>query len=179
MRRRVMSLSCVLGTLFILASAAPARATFDTSVTGTAVQQSGGFFLYTYAVTNLATSTTNVAEFDISVLQSANLAAITTPTGFLSLYTAGDSFIQFSSTDAMFDVKPGVTVSFSFTSFLPPVLGPNLVRGFNADGSLASNTGRTLAPVPEPASVVLFGAGGTLLLVVARRRGRLLSESVG
>ena len=177
MPRRVMPLSFLLSAVFIIASAAPARATFDTSVTATVTQQTGGIFLYSYSVANLATSTTNISEFDIDVATTANLASIMTPTGFLSLYTPGDTFIQFLSTDVPFDVKPGNAVVFSFTSLLGALLQPDLVRGYNADGSLASNAGRALAPVPEPSSVILMGAGGALLLVAARRRGRLLSES--
>ena len=167
-----IGLSVPLALAIVAFGQAPARAVFITTVTPTVTPQGGGVFLYSYNVANSPNSTVGVAEFDVDVYTGANLASLTNPVGFLALYTAGDSFVQFLSTDPASDIAPGTSGVFSFTSIYGPALANDLTRGFDPTGAPAQNAGRTLAPVPEPSALVLFGLGLAALPVVRAYRRR-------
>ena len=159
MPQRFKIANLALGVMFAL-SANVARADFLTNVTETVTPQAGGEFLYSYTVSNLPTSTFNIGEFDLNVSTDAALSSIKNPIGFLALYTTGDSFISFASTDPTTDITASSSGVFSFQSLDTPGLQDNLVRSF--DGTSPSNGGQTLAPlraVPEPASLALCGLG--------------------
>jgi hypothetical protein len=135
------------------------RAGFVTTVTPS-VTFAGGLYTYSYNVMNSPTSTVGVSEFDVSVDPGANLGSLTNPSGFLALYTTGDPAVEFLSTDPTFDIAPGASGLFSFTSMFGPTTQADLVRGFDTTmGTVVENAGSTLAPVPEASSVVLFGLG--------------------
>ena len=168
-------LSIGLAMLVVLAlGQTPSRAAFMTTVTATVTAQGTGF-LYSYTLANSVNSTVGVTEFDIDMVPTADLTALTAPTGFLALYTPGDTFIQFLSTAAAFDIAPGASGVFSFTSLVTPGLAVNVTRGFDPTGAPAENLSRTFAPVPEPSSLVLFGLGLAALPILrsSRRRAAL------
>ena len=155
----------------LLVAVGRANASFDTSLLVNITPQSGGIFLYTYTANVLPTSTANLAEFDVNLNDSslgplspgANISAITQPTGFINLYTTGDAFISFQSTDSSTDIQPGASGTFSFTSAAAPALQPYLFRSF--DGPNIQATGQVLAPstraaaVPEPSGLFALGLG--------------------
>ena len=172
MRERLQFMALGLGLAFALtAGATPVQAGFNASVATSVTPEAGGLYLYTYFVTDGATSTLGVSEFDMVVPASANLQSLTAPTGFLSLYTPGDVTVSFSSTDSTTDIAPGMTGVFSFTSLGAPTLGQYSLLTFD-DTSFGSGdvlTGVTIAPgiVPEPASLILLGLGLGLGLPLA------------
>lgn len=146
--------------LFLAIGQAPARAALVTTVTSTDLPQSGGGFLYTYTVMNSSSSTVGVSEFDVNVSTTADLGGLTNPTGFLALYTTGDPFVQFLSTDPSADIAPGSSGVFTFTSLVGPASSADLLRGIDSSGAPVENPGVVnVAPTatPEPATVALLG----------------------
>ena len=183
-RSAVRALAIALAPIFVIAlGATPAHATFDTSVTTTVTPQGGGTsFLYSYAVNVLATSTNGLSEFDLNITAGntsgintplgATLTSITMPTGFINDYTLGNPTIAFLSTDPTTDIPAGSLGTFSFISTSVPVLQPYQFRGFDGAGNPVSVSGFALAPVPEPASLTLFGLGAAAVAGAAVRRNR-------
>jgi PEP-CTERM motif len=146
------------------------------TVSPTVTPEAGGLFLFNYSVSNSPTSTVGVAEFDLTVSTAANLTSITNPTGFLDLYTPGDTFISYLSGDPTTDIAPGSSGAFSFVASVGPAAASDLFRGYDLSGNLTQSTGFTLAPaaVPEPSVLVLLAIGG-LCLIGARSRRSLHS----
>ena len=183
-RSAVRALAIALAPIFVITlGATPAHATFDTSVTTTVTPQGGGTsFLYSYAVNVLATSTNGLSEFDLNITAGntsgintplgATLTSITMPTGFINDYTLGNPTIAFLSTDPTTDIPAGSLGTFSFISTSVPVLQPYQFRGFDGAGNPVSVSGFVLAPVPEPASLTLFGLGAAAVAGAAVRRNR-------
>jgi len=149
-----------------------ARADLITTVTAT-VTEIGSMYQYVYNVQNSAGSTASVGEFDLDVSASATLTSISATTGFLALYTAGDSTMTFDSTDPSTDIAPGATGTFSFMADVPPVLGNELGRSFG-DGTTSSGTVLTPTGIPEPSVVALSALGALALFAprALRRRAR-------
>ncbi len=170
--------------------AAPAQASFNAGILPTVTPQ-GGNFLYSYLVTDLATSTSNISEFDLDVSggqqamgiitpTGAPLSNITMPTGFINLYTLGDPYISFQSTDPSTDIAPGASATFSFTSPDGPATQAyqfvDLNTGNTMGGTTLSPTPLGAAAVPEPGSLLLVALGiPGLIGLAARRRCRQAS----
>jgi hypothetical protein len=177
---RVSTSGFAAALLIVAFGSSPSEAGLVTTVTPTVTPQVGGTFLYSYQVANDSISTVGVAEFDLAVSVQSNLTSLSAPMGFLSLYTTGDAFVQFLSTDSSFDIAPGSSGSFSFNSPLGPVLEPDLTAGFDStSGTRFQNPGSTLAPAaaPEPSTLVLFAMGSIVLGAVTVRRRRKSSRS--
>ena len=176
MPRRVNRFLLASAVLLLSFGSGPARADLIGTVTPTVTPQGGGLFLYSYLVANSIQSTAGMAEFDVSVATSALLSAITNPNGFLALYTPGDTFIQYLSTDPSTDIAPGSSGTFSFTANLPPMSAPYLLRGFDASSNVLQRSGNVLAPaVPEPSVLLLALVGG--LTVFGPRAVRRFNSS--
>jgi hypothetical protein len=150
----------------IAAAAQPVFATLTATVVPVVIPDGHGNYDFTYEVTNAPTSTVNFGAFYLEVDPAANLSSLSAPTGYLDLYTPGDSTIEFASTDPSADITSGATGQFSFVSAVGPGADPYAVQSYD-DGSFYNGT--TLGPtaVPEPASSGLIPAGSIALL---RRR---------
>ena len=94
------------------------------------------------------------------------LTSITAPTGFLALFTSGDSEIDFVSSDPTTDIAIGKSAVFSFQADAGPLLNAGLARGFDATGAPFQQTLSTLTPaaVPEPSVLVLSALSGLAVL---------------
>lgn len=152
---------------------APARGGFDASVSATVTPEAGGLFLYSYTVTTSPSSTLATSEFIVDIGVTADLTAITAPSGFDAFYSAGDPIIDFQSFSSSTDIGIGQSGSFSFTSTVNPGLLGDVLRNLDdTGGTFTDLAGTTLAPAPEPSSLALCGIGGTALWLAARRRRR-------
>ena len=172
-RLSTSALALPAALLLLAVGSAPARAELLVSLTTTVAPQGGGIDLYRYQVANSATSTVGVSEFDISVDSAANLGAITQPAGFISIYTAGASEIDFLSTGSAFDIAPGATAFFSFSSAEGPGVGSYLFQSFDSSSTGNVQTGFTVAPVPEPSALAMTALGlAALACRLSRRRPR-------
>ena len=186
MSRRPRPTACALGLALLLATAvAPARADMQATVTVSITPESGGMFLYDYTVADLATSTSAVSEFDLSLTLSpfsgintppgAPISSITMQPGFINLYSTGDPSISFFSTDPSTDIAPGTSGSFSFTSTYAPVYVPYMLSTFDGTGSSVSGSIFAPATVPEPSTLALAAAAALGLAgwrLLGRRRAR-------
>lgn len=120
------------------------------------VTPSGSLFRFNYTITN--GTGLDVPVIDINVARGTgvilNLAA---PVGFLTAYDPTLGLVSFLENTAVFGATP--LSGFTFDSRLPA--GASSFTATFADGSAMS--GATMAPVPEPTALSLFGAGGILL----------------
>jgi PEP-CTERM motif len=127
-----------------------------------------GTNLYTYAYSVSNTGPADLALISIAGNAAANIAGVSTPTGFSLIFDTFQGFISLTEdsnlfTDQTFAV--GSTVSpFQFTSALAP--GTVTFTAFDVEGN--EFTGSAIAPIPEPSSLLLVGLA--LLPISARRR---------
>jgi hypothetical protein len=144
------------------------------NVTEVTTPQAGGTFLYAYTVANPTASTGGVSQFFVIVGPTANLTAITTPIGFDSFYSAGSTVAEFDSISSATDIAPGSSGVFSFLSAAGPASFPVTARSIDdTSGTFTDVTSLSVAPVPEPSSLVLCGLGAAGLALVVRRRRRV------
>ena len=144
----------------------------------------GGTFRYEYTLANetdpLTDPGADIFFLTLAHAPDASLLASVLPSGWDSISGAGfaDAFSLFpGAAPAGADIGPGEALAFSFTFdasigavpfgvlFSNPVDGANPVR---LDGTASASS--EVTPVPEPASILLFGAG--LGAVALRRRRR-------
>ncbi len=166
MRRTSSGLLACAATLSMALGTAPARADLLTTVTPTVVEVSGPIYSYSYLVANSVSSTVGVAEFDLAVRSGVLINSIVAPTGFTTLYNAGDPDISFLSSDPTTDIKAGSSAVFSFTANAAPGSNSEITRGFDATGVVFQNPGTTLTPtaLPEPSVFLLSALGGLAVL---------------
>ncbi|WP_165075748.1 hypothetical protein [Paludisphaera rhizosphaerae] len=169
--------SAFLILLGLCALTSTARADLILSVDVATSAASNGRTLYTYTVQNLATSTATLASFGVQVAQAADLADVTGPVGWDVDYVVGDASIFWTSSAESYDLAPGGSLVFGFTSVLTPGAQPFAGIGFEPNGDFVFVDGMTTGPlnagaaVPEPASVVLAASAlAAALLAKARRR---------
>lgn len=148
-------------TAFVLLCVVANRASADLIVSLQATTQAeNGVLRYSYSLTNDNASTMNVIAYDVAVDTSANLASIMGPVGWLALYVSGDLDISWQSPDPAYDLLPGNSYSFSFTSTLSPESNTYTVLGIDPDSpDFQFSSGMTLSPatssVPEPRTLAL------------------------
>jgi hypothetical protein len=165
----------------IAASRHSARADLMTDLSVSTMPVSGGLTQYDYTLADLSTSTVTASSFFVVVDGTANLSALSAPTGWdISYYTPGDTAVGFTSPDPSLDIVPGSSGMFSFQSLLTPVLVPYEVAGIDANNNYVVNTGVifSAAIVPEPSSAVLCTLGILGALSFHRRLRRKPSASV-
>ena len=168
---------CIALTLVTIAGGRQsARADLITNVGVSTTPVSGGLTEYDYTVSDESSSTITASFFFVAVDTTANLSAMTAPSGWDISYATGDPVIEFSSPDPSLDIIPGSFGLFSFDSPLTPVLTTDAVAGIDPNSNFVQNVGTTLGPVvasvPEPSSTVLCTLGMLGVLSCHRRLKR-------
>jgi hypothetical protein len=170
-------LCIALALAAIVGSRPSARADFITDVTVSTTPVSGGLTQYDYTVSDESISTITASFFFVAVDTTANLSAMTAPTGWDISYATGDTVIEFSSPDPSLDIIPGSFGMFSFESPLTPILSTDAVAGIDSNFNFVQNVGPILAPaiasVPEPTSALLCALGVLGVLGFHRRLKRI------
>lgn len=166
--------TAALGLALLAAAWLPAQAHAQVNATILPVFTPGTPSTFTYTLTNTGTET--IGEFDLAVPPTSALTNITAPTGFIGLYTTGDTFVQWLSTDPSTDITAGQTLGgFSFQTTAPAGTDSFLVRNADNGDSRGGSTvgpGAPPAAVPEPSSMAAFSCGtlGLAGLILAARR---------
>ncbi len=172
----------------VCASNAPARAGFVVAVSDQVTASPGGY-LYEYTLTVDALSDLPATDFALDIAPGAGLTNISVPTGWSVAYTSGDSLIYwFAPFDGSFDVAPGSSAVFSFTSAFAPESQAYSSFGYNpGTGDFAFANGVVAAPgadpgahpTPEPAALMMLASGFPVLLGWGwvKRRRVLVDES--
>lgn len=141
------------------------------SITG----PSGGLFSYSYSVTNNISSSENLFSFALG--EAGPLISIVSPPGWTFDDLSSPGFIIWTSQDQSFDLTPGSTDFFGFSSSLPA--GTQQFLGFGSDpifgfptGDLdqGSTVGPTVSSVPEPSASGLVLTGLLLVVFLTGRR---------
>jgi hypothetical protein len=157
-RFRTKSVLAAIASLWLWAGATPSRGALITDLTVNVTQAPSGLYTYAYTLADESASTIGAAQLFLAVSPAANLSAVSAPTGWDVLYSAGGPDISFLSSDSSFDIAPGTAGLFSLTSAVAPALAGDRVRGFDdSAGTFAENPGTipTPASVPEPSGLVL------------------------
>jgi hypothetical protein len=153
-----------------------ARADLITNVGVSTTPVSGGLTQYDYTVSDESSSTITASFFFVAVDTTANLSAMTAPSGWDISYATGDTVIEFSSPDPSLDIIPSSFGLFSFESPLTPVMTTDAVAGIDSNFNFVQNVGTTLGPalasVPEPSSALLCALGMLGALTFQRRLKR-------
>ncbi|MBP3954752.1 hypothetical protein J8F10_05570 [Gemmata sp. G18] len=172
----------------VCASNAPARAGFIVTVSDQVTANPGGY-IYEYTLTVDALSDLSATDFALDIAPGADLTNISIPTGWSVAYTSGDSLIYwFAPLDGSFDVSPGSSATFSFTSAFGPESKAYSSFGYNsgtgdfafADGVVASpGSVPGVQPTPGPTALVMLASGLPVFLGWgwARRRAVQLDQS--
>jgi len=159
--------------------ASTASADFVTTVTSAQTTTPGGPLLYEYTLYNNASSDLSAANFTLFVDPHADLHSISQPLGWRDIgYTSGDGTITWESTGSSFDIHPGGSLVFSFTSILAPSLQDYVTTGISdspphleTDGGQIASPG--VASIPEPTSMIPLGTGLAAIGGYSlRRRGK-------
>ncbi len=158
-----------------------ARADLITNVGVSTAPVSGGLTQYDYTVSDESSSTITASFFFVAVDTTANLSAMTAPSGWDISYATGDTVIEFSSPDSSLDIIPGSFGLFSFESPLTAVMTADAVAGVDPNFNYVQNVGMTLGPalasVPEPSSALLCALGMLGVLSFRRRLKPIRSAS--
>ncbi len=140
---------------------ATAEAGFDVSITGSATQQAGGAYLYSYILIDNPSSTVAISEFNIALNDPIGVSLITSPSDFFTFYNPGDPVITFDAFDT--GISPGSAGVFSFVSMSAPGLVAESIVGLDSSTFTAqTSSGMVIGAasvVPEPSSVVMLGIG--------------------
>lgn len=134
------------------------------------VTQNAGIFTYTYTVTNFGT-TFDLALVEIPIGVGVSISNLTAPTGFAAITDGApvNSVTFFEDTDGstLQTFAPGSSQGvFSYTSSFGPA--PVTASALDANGDTYTTT--TFSPVPEPSSLLLFGAAAVPWIISRRRR---------
>ena len=163
----------LLAAVAAVATGPAVRADLMTTVLPTVLPGAGGTYDYSYLVTNAATSTVGIAEFDLSAADTANLTNIVNPDGFIDAYATGFEDIEFYAVDTSPGIAPGSSGVFSFTSTVAPDVGFYQSVGYDGTtGEPFESGGNTATPtaVPEPATAAVAGLAAAAAGLGRRRR---------
>ncbi len=171
-RKQYNILSGLAGALCFLIAPCVVRA----QVSAPTVTFANGLYRYNYSISN--TTSSDLFDVDIHVLAGPGVITSTfTPTvggdplAFVSAYDSALGLVSFLENDSNFSSVPLSGFGF-FSAFGPRA--STFDANFTPDGGLTITTssGSTLAPVPEPGSIALIGALGTITACAMRRRKR-------
>lgn len=160
-KSRAFALSILLG--FAAAEICAAAVTITPSV---AFDAGTTLYNYTYAVTN--TEPDDLVLIAIQTSPAANITALSPPEGFSLTFDPSAGVISFFEDNDIFTNQTfasGSTVApFTFSS--PSAPANFTYSAYDVSGN--EFTGQTIAPIPEPTSIILAGLG--LATAFLRRR---------
>ncbi len=174
-RLGILGHALVVAVVGLLCAVAPARAGFSGDVQSSATRIDGGLYLYTYVVSDAASSTASITEFDVTVKDPNVTGSITAPGNFFTFYSPTDSLLSFTAFDA--GIAPGTSGTFSFVSSYEPGQVSESIQGFDSSASSPVSLAGMVtgaATVPEPSSLVMcaLGAIGGFGLIARSARKR-------
>lgn len=174
---RIPLLTAATATAFWL-DVGSARGDLIFTLSAQVTHEADATYLYEYELFVSPDSTLGASTLALGVSPLADPMALTGPDGWDTSFSALDGLILFQSPDAMFDIGPGLTGSFTYSSFFGPASMPYTVIGIDPDSeTVVEGSGLVAtAAVPEPSSLSLSGAGALCLLGLGMRRlgrGRL------
>jgi hypothetical protein len=144
-----------------------------TSLDVNVVNEGSGLFDYAFSLSNSTLSDLSVINLNVGVSADAELHSLSGPAGWDAAYSSGDTVISWGALDIQSAIAPGSTADFRFVSHLGPASADFSIVGFDPNTFAFDSNGGTISSaidsspgVPEPSSIVLWGAAGALLLLL-------------
>lgn len=172
-RPRFRQIAWAFALVGLLHAPGKARADLFLTLEATVSGPMSGLYSYQYLLSVTPQSTASASTLVVGVSPLASIINLLGPTGWDSTFIEPDGLLFFQSPDALLDIAPGQSGTFSFQSPLAPMISDYTVFGFDSSNGFFERSGTVLGPsVPEPGSLTLAAIGGVFLVGVLRRSGR-------